>query len=86
MSMGNRMRNIWPNIDQYFLTEVYPDRTRAIATFERLIRHSKCRYLVYIDNRYDQVKDLMKETSGHLYDRGRLAATQIQGPLSPHGS
>jgi hypothetical protein len=62
---------------QNFLTEVYPNRTRAIATFERLIRRSKCRYLVFIDNTYDQVKDLMNDISGHLYDQGLTTTRPI---------
>ena len=64
-------------IAQNFLTEVYLDRTRAIETFERLIQRSKCRYLVLIDNNYDQVKDLMNALSFHLHDRGLTKSRSI---------
>ncbi len=64
-------------IAQNFLTEVYLDRTRAIETFERLIRRSNCRYLVFIDNTYDQVKELMNDISGHLYDQGLTRSRSI---------
>ena len=57
-------------IAQNFLTEVYPDRKRAMATFERLVRRSQCRYIVFVDNMYDKVKDLMNEMSGYLFDKG----------------
>lgn len=56
-------------IAQNFLTEVYTDKKRAIETFERLIRRSSCRYIVFVDNKYDKVKELMNELSGHLYDK-----------------
>ncbi len=57
-------------IGQNFLAEVCMDRTKAINTFERLIRRSNCRYLVYVENQYDEVKSLMNELSAHLYDNG----------------
>lgn len=57
-------------IAQNFLSEVYPNRSRAIETFERLIRRSKCRYMVFVDNNYPKVKDLMYELSAHLYEMG----------------
>ena len=41
-------------IGQNFLTEVYEDRTRALETFERLIRRSSCRYLIFVENKYGQ--------------------------------
>ena len=55
---------------QSFLTEVYTDRKRAMATFERLIRRSQCRYIVFIDNMYDKVRELMNDLSGCLNDKG----------------
>jgi hypothetical protein len=61
-------------IAQNFLTEVYTDRIRAIETFERLIRRSKCRYLVFVDNNYSKVKYLMNELSAHLYEKGLITA------------
>lgn len=61
-------------IGQNFLTEVYTNRTRAIETFERLIMRSKCRYLVFVENTYDQVKDLMNDLSAHLYGKGLTKA------------
>ncbi|HIJ80289.1 MAG TPA: hypothetical protein HPP76_01110 [Desulfuromonadales bacterium] len=57
-------------IGQNFLAEVYTDRSKAIDTFERLIRRSTCRYLVFVENQYDEVKSLMNELSAHLYDNG----------------
>jgi hypothetical protein len=57
-------------IAQNFLTEVYTDRKCAMETFERLIRRSQCRYIVFVDNMYGKVKDLMNELSGYLYDKG----------------
>ena len=57
-------------IGQNFLTEVYANRARSIATFERLIQRSKCRYLVFVENQYDQVKGLMNELSSYLYEKG----------------
>jgi hypothetical protein len=57
-------------IGQNFLAEVYPDRTRAMETFERLIRRSSCRYLVFVENQYDEVKSLMNELSIYLYAKG----------------
>ena len=57
-------------IAQNFLTEVYADRKCAMETFERLIRRSQCRYIVFVDNMYEKVKELMNELSGYLYDKG----------------
>lgn len=57
-------------IAQNFLTEVYMDRSRAMDTFERLIRRSSCRYLVFIENNYPEVKGLMNELSAFLCDKG----------------
>jgi hypothetical protein len=57
-------------IAQNFLTEVYTDRKCAIETFERLIRRSQCRYIVFVDNMYEKVKDLMNELSSYLHDKG----------------
>ena len=59
-------------IAQNFLPEVYHDRQRAIATFERLISRSRCRYLVFVDNMYAEVKHLMNKLSRHLYDQGLI--------------
>lgn len=50
------------------LAEVY--KKRAIDTCERLIRRSTCRYLVFVDNNYSEVKRLMNEISAHLFSRG----------------
>lgn len=61
-------------IAQNFLAEIYPDRQRALATFERLVTRSNCRYLVFVDNMYDKVKDLMNEISAHLHRRSLSAA------------
>jgi len=61
-------------IAQNFLTEVYSNRQRAIETFERLIRRSNCRYLVFVENTYDKVKGLMNDLSAHLYDKGLTTA------------
>lgn len=57
-------------IAQNFLTEVYADKKRAMVTFERLIRHSQCKYMVFVDNMYDKVKEMMNELSCYLYDKG----------------
>jgi hypothetical protein len=57
-------------IAQNFLTEVYTDKKRAMETFERLIKQSQCRYIVFVDNMYDEVKDMMNELSGYLHDKG----------------
>ncbi len=57
-------------IAQNFLTEVYTDKKRAMETFERLINRSKCQYIVFVDNMYDEVKDMMNELSGYLHDKG----------------
>jgi len=57
-------------IAQNFLTEVYADKKRAMETFERLISQSQCRYIVFVDNKYDKVKDMMNEMSGYLHDKG----------------
>ena len=57
-------------IGQNFLAEVYNNRTKAIETFERLIKRSTCRYLVFVENQYREVKSLMNELSNYLYSKG----------------
>lgn len=61
-------------VAQNFLTEIFNDRKHAAATFERLIRRSNCRYLVFVENRYDQVREFMDELSGYLYRKGLTTA------------
>ena len=57
-------------VAQNFLSEVYLDRKWTIETFERLINRSNYRYLVFIDNMFDKVKELMNEMSLHLHAKG----------------
>jgi hypothetical protein len=57
-------------IGQNFLTEVYEDRIRALKTFERLIIRSTCGYVVFAENKYDPVRELMDELSEYLYEQG----------------
>lgn len=57
-------------VAQNLLTEVYTDKQMAIETFERFIRSSQCRYIVFIDNMYPQIMEMMNELSAHLYSRG----------------
>jgi hypothetical protein len=64
-------------IGQNFLTEVYTDRTRAVETFEWLIRRSSCRYLVFVENNYSDVKGLMNELSAHLHDKGLITSRPV---------
>lgn len=64
-------------IAQNFLTEVYSDRNRAMETFERMIRGSKCRYLVFVDNMYEQIKDLMTDLSEYLYAKRLTTAKAL---------
>jgi hypothetical protein len=64
-------------IAQNFLTEVYTNRASAIATFERLIRRSTCRYLVFVENNYAEVKDLMNELSAHLFEKGLTTSKPV---------
>lgn len=64
-------------IGQNFLTEVYTNRASAIATFERLIRRSTCRYLVFVENNYAEVKSLMNELSAHLFEKGLTTSKPV---------
>jgi hypothetical protein len=64
-------------IAQNFLTEVYTDKKRAMETFERLIRRSKCKYIVFVDNMYDKVKEMMNELSSHIFDKGLTTSRAI---------
>lgn len=57
-------------IAQNFLTEVYTEKKNAMETFERLINRSQCRYIVFVDNMYNEVKGMMNELSSYLYDKG----------------
>ena len=57
-------------IGQNFLAEVYQDRTKAIKTFERLIERSSCRYLVFVENQYTEVKGMMNHLSSYLHAKG----------------
>ena len=57
-------------IAQNFLTEVYTEKQTAMETFERLINRSECRYLVFVDNMYDEVKNMMNELSNYLHNKG----------------
>lgn len=61
-------------IGQNFLTEVQGNRASAIETFERLIRRSTCKYLVFVENNYPDVKSLMNELSAHLFAKGLTTA------------
>ncbi len=64
-------------IGQNFLTEVYANRSKAFDTFERLIKRSKCRYLVFVENNYDEVKVLMNDLSCSLFDKGLTKARPV---------
>lgn len=64
-------------IGQNFLTEVYTDRIRAMETFERLIRRSRCRYMIFVENNYSDVKGLMNDLSTYLYDKGLITSKPV---------
>lgn len=64
-------------IGQNFLTEVYLNRSKAFETFERLIKRSKCRYLVFVENNYDEVKVLMNDLSSYLFSKGLTKAKPV---------
>jgi hypothetical protein len=48
-------------LSQNFLTELYGKRHLALQTFERIIRTSRCRYLVFVENRYEAVREFMDQ-------------------------
>lgn len=64
-------------IAQNFLTELYANRERAIKTFEGLIQWSGCRYLIFVDNHYDETKAMMSDIAKHLHSNG-FAKTHAQ--------
>lgn len=57
-------------VAQNFLTEIHGNRQLAAQTFERLIRTSRCRYLVFVENRYEPIREFMNELSSTLYAKG----------------
>lgn len=57
-------------LSQNFLTELYGKRHLALQTFERIIRKSRCHYLVFVENRYEAVRELMNELSANLHGKG----------------
>ena len=57
-------------LSQNFLTEIHGNRHLAAQTFERLIRTSRCRYLVFVENRYEAIREFMDELSATLYAKG----------------
>lgn len=57
-------------IAQNFLTEIYGDKQSAMETIERLIGRSQCKYIIFVDNMYDKVKEMMNELSVYLYTKG----------------
>ncbi len=57
-------------IAQNFLTEIYKKKGLALQTFEKLIKISGCRYLVFVENHYGKVKELMDNLSEQLHARG----------------
>ena len=55
-----------------------------MATFERLVRRSQCRYIVFVDNMYDKVRELMNEMSGYLFDKGLVRHRASATTASTH--
>ena len=62
-------------IAQNFLTEIYTDRERAVLTFERLITGTRCRYLVFVENNFHMVREMMDDFAARLHDK-RLTTTR----------
>ena len=56
-------------VAQNFLSEVQTDAEKAINTFAGIIRRSKCRYLVFIENNYDENKGLLGKINQHFYQQ-----------------
>jgi hypothetical protein len=59
-------------VSQNFLTELYGGRQQALQTFERIIRTSRCRYLVFVENRYEAVRELMDRLAADLFSKGLI--------------
>ncbi|MEA3543655.1 MAG: hypothetical protein U9R69_00380 [Thermodesulfobacteriota bacterium] len=57
-------------IAQNFLAEVQGDCNKAIDTFEGIIRRSNCRYAVFVENNYNENKNLMAVLSRRLVSKG----------------
>jgi hypothetical protein len=57
-------------VSQNFLTELYTKRHLAISTFERVIQTSRCRYLLFVENRYEAVRELMDNLAADLFSKG----------------
>ena len=45
-----------------------------MATFQRLINRTACRYLVFVENRYYEVRQMMYDLSGYLHGKGLTTA------------
>lgn len=59
-------------LSQNFLTELYGKRHLALQTFERIIRTSRCRYLLFVENRYEVVREFMDKLAADLSAKGLI--------------
>ena len=66
-------------ISQNFLTEIYADRERALPTFRNIIRKSRCKAILFIENAYTEVFRFMGELAAGLHAEG--LTTQQGAPV-----
>jgi len=57
-------------IAQNFLSEVQKDGDRTVDTFEKIVRRSNCRYLVFVENNYGENKELLDMINRRLWSKG----------------
>jgi len=68
-SNGSRVTGSDLVIAQNFLSEVQRDSDRTVDTFEKIVRRSNCRYLVFVENNYGKNKELLNMINQRLWSK-----------------
>jgi hypothetical protein len=57
-------------VAQNFLSELQSNSEQAIEAFEGIVRRSRCQYLVFVENNYQENKGLLRLINQRLHEKG----------------